>query len=113
MDKMIDRIRKFENLHILFWLIKDTCWIQNWHIPACIMIVPTVGMAVYITWLSRSVRKELFHNLAVCGWIMANSIWMLGEFFMEDGTRPLATVFFLMGLGFIAYYYLVPTKHAS
>jgi drug/metabolite transporter (DMT)-like permease len=91
---MIERIRKFENLHILFWLIK-------------------VGMAVYITWLSRSVRKELFHNLAVCGWIMANSIWMLGEFFMEDGTRPIATVFFLLGLGFIAYYYVVPTKHAS
>jgi len=100
---MMDQLRKLENVHILLWLLKDTCWIQDWHVAGVSMIVPTVGMAFYITWLSRTETKELLHNLAVCCWIVANSIWMLGEFFLEDSTRPFALVFFLLGLAFIGY----------
>ncbi|MCF8258377.1 MAG: hypothetical protein K9J06_12550 [Flavobacteriales bacterium] len=110
---MFHRIRRFENIHIVLWLVKDTCWIQDWRTPGCIMIVPTIGMAVYITWLSRSERKELFHNLAVCAWIVANSVWMLGEFFLDDTTRPLATVFFVLGLASIGYYYISSGRSAS
>jgi hypothetical protein len=32
---------------------------------------------------------------------------MIGEFFFEDTTRPLALVFFMSGLGFIGYYYVL------
>lgn len=103
---MLDRIRKFENVHILLWLLKDSCWVMDWREAGMIMIVPTIAMAIYISWLSRSVLKELIHNLAVCSWILANSIWMIGEFFFNDTTRPIAFVFFLIGLGLIAGYYL-------
>lgn len=103
---MFDRIRKFENVHILLWLLKDSCWLMDWRVAGMFMVVPTIAMAFYITWLSRSVLKELIHNLAVCCWIMANSIWMAGEFFLNDTTRPVAFVFFLLGLGSIAGFYL-------
>ncbi len=69
------------------------------------MVVPTLLLAFFITFKSREDRAELFHNLAVCSWIMANSIWMAGEFFYEDTTRTYAAVFFALGFVFIGWYY--------
>lgn len=99
------RIRKFENMHIALWLVKDTCWVLTFRAMGMFMVLPTVGLAILITWRMRHLKAELFHNLAVCCWILANSIWMTGEFFYEDTTRPYAIVFFITGLLFIAYYY--------
>ena len=70
------------------------------------MILPTISMALYITWLTRKNLSELFHNIAVCCWITANSIWMTGEFFMEDGLRYYAALFFILGLVAVIIYYL-------
>ena len=69
------------------------------------MILPTVTVAFYLTWKSRNVRGELFHNIAVCFWILANSAWMLGEF-VEHEARPYAVVLFLCGLGVLLFYYI-------
>ena len=103
---MLTKIRKFENMHIALWLLKDTCWVLTWRMAGMFMIVPTLCVAVYITWKMKEHRAELFHNLAVCLWITANSVWMFGEFFYDDGTRPYAIVFFIAGILCIAYYYL-------
>src|SRR5688572_12028635 len=100
------RFRKFENMHIALWLVKDTCWVLSLQAAGMFMVVPTLGVAIYITWKMRDYRAELFHNLAVCCWIAANSVWMTGEFFYEDSMRPMAVVFFAAGLLCIAYYYL-------
>lgn len=103
---MKSSIRKFENLHIAFWLVKDTCWVLDFKILGVIMIIPTLFLAFYITYKFRKHVSELFHNLAVCLWIMANTTWMLGEFFFDDTFRPYSTVFFIGGLLIIGYYYL-------
>jgi len=71
-----------------------------------LMIVPTLFLAFYITYKFRKVISEFYHNLAVCLWITANSTWMIGEFFYDDTLRPYATVFFLGGLGILAFYYI-------
>lgn len=102
---MLRSIRDFENFHILLWLIKDTCWLLEFHTAAMISIVPTVGFAVYIAIKSRDDRKEFIHSLAVCLWITANATWMIGEFFYNDAWRPVALVFFLGGLVLVAGYY--------
>ena len=99
-------IRKTENFHILLWLLKDLCWVADWKVAGLIMIVPTIAVAVYITIRARESVSELFHNLAVVCWIFANSAWMIGEFFFNDGTRPIAIVFFVAGLAIVACYYL-------
>lgn len=91
-------IRSIENLHIMFWLIKDYGWVQDIHFLGVLMVIPTLSIAIWLAWKLRTDRSELAHNLAICCWIIANSIWMAGEFFLEDGTRPLATVFFSLGI---------------
>jgi hypothetical protein len=101
------KIREYENLHILLWLLKDTCWVMLWEVAGLIMIVPTIGVAIHITWLRRHIRADLFHNMAICFWIAANSIWMIGEFFFDDTLRPAAIIFFVSGLISVGYYYIL------
>lgn len=78
---------------------------MDFRIPGILMIFPTLFLAVYITVKFRKVISELYHNLAVCLWIMANTIWMIGEFFFEDTLRPFAIIFFVAGLMVLLFYY--------
>lgn len=107
--------RKMENIHILFWLVKDLSWCLVWRPLGLLMVVPTVGIAIAIAWRTRAYPSELAHNLAIVCWIVANSYWMASEFFGFDAVqvvpgitgKHLAMVPFLVGLGILAYYYLV------
>jgi hypothetical protein len=99
------RLRKLENLHIAFWLLKDVGWVQDLHILGITMVIPTLAVALWLTWKMRHEIAELAHNAAVCCWIIANGIWMIGEFFYNDGTRPLATIFFMVGLAPLVAFY--------
>lgn len=97
--------RKIENLHILLWLLKDICWAADLKWFGTIMILPTISVAFWLTWKMRKSYSELMHNLAVIFWILANSSWMVGEFFFEDGTRPLALIFFGGGIMLLLIFY--------
>lgn len=99
-------IRKSENVHILLWLLKDLCWVADFKVMGIIMIIPTIAVAVFITFLARKTVSELVHNLTVVCWICANSVWMIGEFYFDDGTRPAAMGFFIAGIAIIAVFYL-------
>lgn len=103
---MLKNIRAFENLHILLWLVKDSCWIMDFHIGGMIMIVPTILAAIHITWRWRKDVSEFLHSLAVTFWILANAIWMIGEFFYDDTLRPYAIPFFIAGLISVGIYYV-------
>jgi hypothetical protein len=70
-----------------------------------VMIIPTLFLAFYISYRFRTVPSELYHNLAVCSWILANTVWMTGEFFYDDNFRPYALIFFVMGLAILVVYY--------
>lgn len=119
MEKLEDyhipqKIRKIENVHILLWLIKDACWALNLKYPAIFMIVPTLLVAVLITYQTRKINSEFLHNLAIDFWITANCTWMVGEFFMLEenligsfGLRQLSIIPFGIGLLILGYYYLV------
>jgi len=101
------KIREYENLHILMWLLKDTCWVLLLKVPAMIMILPTIAVAIHITWLRKNIKSDLFHNLAICFWISANSTWMIGDLYFDDGLRPISTILFIAGLVTVLIYYLV------
>ncbi len=103
---MFKDIRKYENLHIAFWLVKDACWCLLFKPLGMIMIIPTLYVAIDITWRRRHDITDFYHNLAITFWICANATWMTGEFFFEDKFRPYALVFFALGLLIIAYYYI-------
>ena len=77
------------------------------------MILPTLLVAVIITYQTRKIISELIHNLAIDFWITANCTWMVGEFFQLEenligpfGLRQLSIIPFSIGLIILAYYYL-------
>lgn len=104
---MFKSVRAYENLHIALWLFKDICWVSMWRLGGMIMIVPTFLVAVHITWKARKNIHDLFHNIAIVSWICANGIWMAGEFYCDDCTRPYAIAFFSVGISVVTYYYVM------
>ena len=108
------RYRKMENLHIVFWLLKDISWCLTWRPLGIAMIFPTLIIAIIITWRTRHTVSDLAHNSAVVVWITANSYWMISEFFHFDEKifyngityKDLAVVPFATGILILAWYYL-------
>ncbi|WP_225321377.1 hypothetical protein [Rhizosphaericola mali] len=109
------RYRKMENLHIVFWLFKDISWCLTIKWLGILMIIPTLAIAMVIAWRTRQYMSELCHNLAITVWIMANSYWMLSEFFGFDTKiiigkityKELALIPFFTGVLILAFYYLI------
>ena len=109
------RYRRMENMHIVFWLIKDISWCMIWKTLGIAMVVPTLTIALVIAWRTREIKSELAHNLAVAFWISANSYWMISEFFGFDTLvvwewvtgKHLALIPFILGSMILLYYYTV------
>lgn len=108
------RYRKMENLHILFWLLKDISWCMIWRPLGIAMIIPTFSISIIIAYRTRQYMSEVCHNLAISFWIAANSYWMISEFlhfdtgilFGDFTYKHLALIPFLLGLIMLLYYYL-------
>ena len=109
------RFRKMENMHIVFWLLKDISWCMVWKTLGIAMVIPTLTIAILIAWRTRRLKSELAHNLAIAFWISANSLWMIAEFFQFDEMvmwkeltgKHLALIPFIMGAMILLYYYAV------
>lgn len=115
------RYRKMENMHIIFWLLKDISWCMIWKVLGIAMIFPTLLISIVIAWRTRELKSELAHNLAVTFWITANSLWMVTEFLGFD-ERPvwrsfegkhLALIPFLIGVFILLYYYLFQRREEN
>jgi hypothetical protein len=91
-------IRRLENAHVAFWLLKDYSWCTSTKWLALSMIGPTLACAIYIAYLTRDHVEDCIHNVAICFWITANVVWMVGEFYFDDGTRTQARMAFWAGL---------------
>ena len=107
-----ERLSRFDNMHILFWLIKDMSWCLMSKTIGTLMIAPTIAIALVILVRSREHMTSFVHNLAVLFWISANSLWMLGEMFCSDCTKPYAIWLFSAGMGVLLlyYFYLLATR---
>ena len=57
--------RKMENLHIVFWLLKDISWCIVLKSLGIAMIFPTLIIAIIIAWRTIALMSELCHNLAI------------------------------------------------
>lgn len=108
------RYRRMENMHIVFWLLKDISWCMVWKPLGIAMIFPTLIISMVIAWRTRQVVSELAHNLAITFWISANSLWMISEFLGFDTMqiwrgfegKHLALIPFIIGISILFYYYL-------
>ena len=109
------KYRKMENLRIVFWLFKDIAWCIGFKVLGITMIIPTLTIALIISWRTRNMMSELCHNLAIAVWISANSYWMVSEFLGFDeyivwGSytyKHLALIPFGLGVLILAFYYLI------
>ncbi len=81
------------------------CWVMGFKIVGIGMIFPTLLLAIILTYKRRKDIDDVFHNLAICCWILANSIWMIGEFYFHDTIRDLSIVVFSVGFVVLFYYY--------
>jgi hypothetical protein len=99
-------LRKKENLHVVFWLVKDFAWLADWKWLGLGMALPTVLLSIWLTIQSRQQRMDFFHNMAVTSWIIGNSMWMIGEFYFDDSIRHWVKPLFVLGFISVAYYYI-------
>ena len=110
----IEKVRVFENLHIVFWLFKDMSWAMGWTWLGISMIAPTLFISFFITYKLRHDPREWYHNNAISLWIIANSLWMISEFFHFNEAVLFSSVKgvhltlipFVSGILILAYYYL-------
>ncbi len=108
------KYRKMENLHIVFWLVKDISWCMIWKPLGIAMIFPTLIISIVIAYRTRQYMSELAHNVAISLWITANAYWMISEFFKFDEKiafanftfKHLSLIPFLIGIAILAFYYL-------
>jgi hypothetical protein len=116
------KYRKMENLHIVFWLFKDIAWCMAWRPLGIAMIIPTLIISIVIAFRNRHQVSETCHNVAISFWIAANSYWMISEFLHFDtytvwGSftyKHLALIPFFIGIGILAFYYLIwKPRHQS
>lgn len=98
---------KQDRLHILFWVIKDSCWLLGFKLLGTCMIAPTLILSGIMCFKQKKDKRALAAELSVFFWISANSTWMLDEFF-DIGTKNIAAYFFIAGLFCISYSYFTP-----
>jgi hypothetical protein len=101
---LINRVKNYENIHIVFWLIKDTCWMLELRWLGAIVMLPTLFVAIYIIFKTFH-TKEVYINAAIFFWILANSFWMMMEFFNNDQHKNYAIIPFSLGFAFVSVFY--------
>ncbi len=107
------KYRKMENLHIVFWILKDISWCLFWKPLGILMIFPTLIISIVIAYRTRKMVAELCHNIAISVWIFANSYWMVSEFLGFDehivfgnvNYKHLSIIPFFIGVLSLVYYY--------
>jgi len=79
----------------------------QWKISGIIMIVPTVSVALMITYKTwKEKDDEFWINLAISFWILANSYWMICEFATHEELKYYAGIPFVAGMICVAYFYI-------
>lgn len=103
---------RFDNVHVLLWLIKDTCWMLEWKVLGCLMVAPTIAVAILLAVRSRA-ERVFWINLAICFWISANAYWMVCEFVGREDIKNYAGLPFALGFLAVARFYLRPAPGAD
>lgn len=95
--------KQLDNFHIVLWLIKDIFWVKEEQFLGVLMILPTVGVALILTFQSLQQKQGFYSNFAILCWMIADSTWMADEFFVLNIEWITMSLF---GLGIFSMLYL-------
>jgi hypothetical protein len=101
-----DKNKILDNLHIALWLVKDLLWSMDNKLGV-LLIPPAIVVSIYILVKQFNHRSSMYHNLAVCFWILANSTWMTCELYH---LKHMNIVYGLFGAGAILLFYFYFTE---
>ena len=104
------QLRRMENMHILFWLLKDISWCLNFKVLGVLMKYPSTYFSVE----KEHAYNELQKRTDLIVYNKDLKPWMICEFTGIDETpiiggfdgRHLALIPFSIGLFILLYYYI-------
>jgi hypothetical protein len=102
----MDTVRKLEKALIFTWLIQEIVWLYMWRNGGVVLIALSTAIGIMLVFKSYKFKDEFLLNLALSIWTLANSTWMIYEFFesckiMKTCTLILfVTSFILFATGF-------------
>ena len=92
-----------ETVHIPLWLAKDLCWLMTFKTFGLVMAIPTNIVAIVMAIITRKDRDRFLPNVAIIFWIVANTNWMLAEFYNLN-TKDSSLYPFVLGLLVFGFY---------
>lgn len=88
--QIFDTWRRYELLHILFWLIKDYSWCSGDQVFWFVGAIPTLIISIDFIVISHKNNKiivDLSHYIAESIWLCSNLTWAFSELFTLDSDK--------------------------
>ena len=84
----VQSIRGNEAFHLYIWVLKDLAWGSDYFICGYIFAIGAVLWSAFLLVRAMKARNlpEIWTAVAQLGWLLANTLWMLGE--LEDNAFP-------------------------
>jgi hypothetical protein len=89
--KNIGGWRRYEYIHMFFWLLKDYCWCSQDKIMWLAGVVPTIYISIdliIVTWKNKELFVDFIHYLSQLIWVCSNITWAFFELFNLDSDLP-------------------------
>jgi hypothetical protein len=85
--KSIGTWKRYEFVHMFFWLLKDYCWCSQDKIMWLAGALPTLFVSydlINTTFKNKGLFVDLIHYLSQLIWVTSNIVWAFSELFTID-----------------------------
>ncbi len=89
--KSIGGWRRYEFIHMFFWLLKDYCWCSQDKIMWLGGAIPTIYISIDLiitTCKNKGLFVDLIHYISQLIWVFSNITWAFSELFYLDSDTP-------------------------
>jgi len=85
--KFFQTVHGLEYILLYFWVLKDLSWCAvSWLYTGTTCIAMFISWIVFLFCISiyKKMYMEAYHAVAMCLWLSANGIWMIGSSFHDN-----------------------------
>ena len=90
--KSINTWKRYEFIHMFFWLLKDYCWCSQDKIMWLAGAIPTLFISydlIKTTFNNKGLFVDLMHYTSQLIWVTSNITWAFSELFYIDSDKEL------------------------